>query len=113
MWHVVIGPCQHDDVTTLHLYRWHLICTVWKVACHVTVQTTMWHDLIGPWIGMKMPNLGDMWLLWCYHVIMLTSACHVSPSCSYHMLCMNVDVIRTDDDVNSTDVDSSLLIRLG
>jgi hypothetical protein len=62
-WHVVIGPHQHDDITAMCLYEWHLSCTVWQVTCHVTVWTTMWYDPIGPRINLKMPNLGDMWLL--------------------------------------------------
>jgi hypothetical protein len=54
------------------LYGYHVImphhCTDCHISlprhyinCHIIVWTATWHDPIGPWIGPKMPKLGDMW----------------------------------------------------
>jgi hypothetical protein len=47
--------------------------------------------------------------LWCFHVIMLTLAFHMSLPYSCHIYCMDADIICTDVDVSSTDADSSLV----
>jgi hypothetical protein len=78
--------------------------------CHVTVRTvwtTTWKNPIGPRIGLEVPNLGDTWqplVLPRHHddVSMTRSTFF-----SFHVYCMNVDIIHTDVDVNSMDVYSS------
>jgi hypothetical protein len=45
--------------------------------------------------------------LWCCHIIMLMSTCHVSLPFSCHVFFTDTDVICTKVDVSSTDADSS------
>jgi hypothetical protein len=103
-WQPLIGPC--GGLSLGHVVLFHASHHAMS-SCHVSVQTVWtatWHDPIGPRIDPKMPKLGDTWqplVLPHHHVdIMMTSTCHVSPSFSFHVCCMDVDV-------NSTDVDSS------
>jgi hypothetical protein len=67
----------------------------------------MWHNPIGPWIGPKVPKLGDMWqpLVLPHHHADYNMT-HVI-SFSYYVCCMDVDVIHMDTDISSTDVESS------
>jgi len=64
MWQPLIGTC--GDLSLGHIISYQVImsCHHSTSSCHIsvrTIQTATWHDPIGPWIGLKMPKLGDMW----------------------------------------------------
>jgi hypothetical protein len=79
-------PCHRTDATSL------------PHTCHIIVRISMWKNLISPRIGPEVPNLGDTWqplVLQHHHVDV--NMTHFT-SYSYHMCCMDVDVICTNVD---------------
>jgi hypothetical protein len=94
------------------LYGFHVYATSYTVY-HVDVHTTMWHFLIGPHVDLKMSKMSDTWqyLVLPHHHVDVIMTCVTL--CVCHIHCTDVDIIRTDADVSSTDVDSALLTGLG
>jgi hypothetical protein len=78
-------PCA-CHVAALDWATWKpLIGPLYPLSCQhamPTVQTSMWHDLIGPWSGPKHQKPGDTWkplVLPCQH-----ATCHFSAHATCH-----------------------------
>jgi hypothetical protein len=106
-------PHRLSAMSAYHVwYRCHMSATS-RTTCHVVVQTTMWHFLISPHADRKMSKMGDTWqpLVLPHHHADVNMTSVILFMC--HVQCTNVDVIRTDANVSSTDADSSLMTGLG
>jgi hypothetical protein len=77
------------------------------------VWTATWRFSIGPWNDQKRQKMSDTWhslVLPCHHADIIMTYVTL---CMCHVPYTNVEFIRTDANVSSTTVDSSLLAGLG
>jgi hypothetical protein len=90
-WKPMTGPCGIQSLS--HSIHLHIHPATFRTVCHVVVQTTTWHFLIGPHVDLKMSKTSDTWqpLVMPHH--------HDDVSMTYdtlymcHVYCTDADII--------------------